>query len=420
MPIRPESTFRAWLSSMSDQIKQPTRTSLSTLRKWLKLTIFALFPAVALIASLEVILRITEASRPTKSSIPLPEELFGMLRPDATLMWSLVPSQEFRYANQSSGYRTNSLGLRSREISPEKQGNEYRILSLGESTTYGYGVANDETYSAQLETLLNAGDGEKEFQVINAGVPAWSSFQSLLFLKERGIKLEPDMVLLYNEFNDYLPTSYRSSSSTQKQGLSKTDREIYESILGKLSRSLLAHSAIFRFIQYRVETHRMNSATALQTQGDWPLDQTLGSQLGQIGMASNTEISPRLAQAGEIDETQLPRRVSPAERTQILLEIADFCDEHGIELVIIHPSYRFTQPHECLLTEFCSSQDVPMFDAHTSLHQPSLSPEEQFLDSLHPTPSAHAQVAADLFTFLQRSDSFPEVSEPQETVPKPQ
>lgn len=408
---------------MSDQIKQPTRTILSTLRKRLKLTIFALLPAVALIASLELILRITEASRPTKSSIPLPEELFGMLRPDATLMWSLVPSQKFKYANQSSGYRTNSLGLRSREISPEKQDNEYRILSLGESTTYGYGVANDETYSAQLETLLNAGDGKKEFQVINAGVPAWSSFQSLLFLKERGIKLEPDMVLLYNEFNDYLPTSYRSSSSTQKQGLSKTDREIYESFLGKLSRTLLAHSAIFRFIQYRIETHRMDSAIALQTQGDLPLDQTLNSQLGQIGMASNTEISPRLTQEGEsdeIDETQLPRRVSPAERTQILQEMADFCDEHGIELVIIHPSYRFTSPHECLLTEFCSSRGVPMFDAHASLHQPSLSPEEQFLDSMHPTPSAHAKVAADLFSFLQRSDSFPEVKEPQETAPTPQ
>lgn len=412
---------------MSDQIEQPSQTKsqskLSTLRRWLKLTIFALIPAVVLIASLEVILRITEASRPTQGSIPLPEELSGMLRPDATLMWSLVPSQDLEYANHPSGYRTNSMGLRSREISPEKKDNEYRILSLGESTTYGYGVANDETYSAQLEALLKAGGSEQEFRVINAGVPAWSSFQSLLFLKERGIKLKPDMVLLYNEYNDYLPTSYRTSNSTQNQGLSKTDREIYESFLGKLSRSLLAHSAIFRFIQYRVETHRMNSVSAMQTQADWMMDEEFGWQLEQIGMGANTGFLPRLAQEGEadaIDETQLPRRVSPTERKQILQEIADFCDEHGIELVIIHPSYRYTHPHECLLTEFCRSRGVPMFDAHESLHQPLLTSEQQFIDNLHPTASAHALLAADLFAFLQSNGYFPEIRASQETVSNPQ
>ncbi len=402
-----------WSLSMSTHLSHPLRSGRSTFRSWLKFTVFALLPAVALVSGLELILRLTEATRPTKSSIPLPEELAGMLRPDATLMWSLVPSQRYDYANQSAGYRTNSLGLRNREVSLDKRADEYRILSLGESTTYGYGVGNDDTYSARLEAMLNSEAGTKQqFQVINAGVPAWSSFQSLMFLKERGIKLKPDMVLFYHEFNDYLPTSYRSSGSTQKLGLSKSDREIYESLSGKLSRGLLAYSAIFRFIQYQIETQRMADVAASQGQDDRAIDPTLRSQLDQIG------ISPRLVgtQEGkpdEIDESQLPRRVSSAERRQILHEMADFCEEHGIQLVIIHPSYRFTQPHKCLLTEFCESRGIPLFDAHPSLHQPSLSLEEQFMDTMHPTAMAHAKIASDLYAFLWLHSALLGLSGPQ-------
>lgn len=379
----------------------------ATLKRWLKHVAFALFPAISLFTVVELVLRATEAARPSRQSIPLPEEDIGMLRPDAKLMWSLEPSMRRNYAGQEPGYCTNRLGLRSPELTIEKQPGTYRILSLGESTTHGYGVANNETYTEQLGLLLSASDPHKDIQVINAGVPAWSSFQSLLYLKEEGIKFKPDVVLFYHEFNDYLPSSWRSAESTKVVDLSKSDREIYESLSGTLSRTLLAHSAIFRFVQYRLETHRLSGVASSQNDDDRSFDLSLRVELGDIG------IPPRLldaqeGQKGTLDERELPRRVSSAERKQNLTELAEFCKANAITLVIIHPSYRFTKPHTCLLTEFCEENDVLLFDAHASLHQQELLPEDQFLDHVHPTPRAHAKLASDLFQFLARNRLLPQ------------
>lgn len=392
---------------MPDETVPPQGGKVPTSKRRLKYVIFALMPAVFLFAGLEIILRLTEQARPSRQSIPLPEELFGMLQPDAKLMWSLQPSITSDYAGQKNGYTTNRLGLRYREVSIRKNPGVFRILSLGESTTYGYGVADNETYSQQLEALLNASDPDIDFQVINAGVPAWSSFQSLIYLKEEGIKFEPDMVLFYHEFNDYLPTSWRSSDTTEQLGLSMTDRQIYESLSGTLSRTLLAHSAIFRFVQNRIENHRLNSVVGSQEEDDRSFDLNLRVKLDDIG------IPTRLAESEDgsmatLDESQLPRRVSSTERMQNLAELADFCKVNGIELVIIHPSYRFTEPHDCLLTEFCSEHEVQMFDAHPSLHQLEYSLDDQFLDNLHPTPPAHAKLAADLFQYLESNHLVPQ------------
>lgn len=394
--------------SMPEEAVPPSSKSLSVPRR-LKYIIFALIPAVLLFGGLELILRLTEEARPSRQSIPLPEELFGMLQPDATLMWSLQPSVTSDYGGKKDGYSTNRLGLRYREVSINKPPRTFRILSLGESTTYGYGVADDHTYSQQLEKLLNAADPELDFQVINAGVPAWSSFQSLIYLKEKGIKFDPDMVLFYHEFNDYLPTSWRSSDTTEQLGLSMTDREIYESFTGTLSRTLLAHSAIFRFVQNTVEKNRLDTVVASNQDDDRSFDTNLRVKLDDIGIPTRLVESEDGSMAN-LDESQLPRRVSSAERLQNLTELAEYCKQRGIELVIIHPSYRFTEPHDCLLTKFCRDHDVTLFDAHQSLHKVELPLDQQFLDNLHPTPRSHAQLAQDLFDFLEKNHLVPQAA----------
>ncbi len=50
---------------------------------------------------------------------------------------------------------TNSLGIRGKEISLEKPQDTYRILLLGDSMTFGWGVNEGETFAKILETNLN-------------------------------------------------------------------------------------------------------------------------------------------------------------------------------------------------------------------------------------------------------------------------
>ncbi|MCC6152119.1 MAG: SGNH/GDSL hydrolase family protein [Candidatus Hydrogenedentes bacterium] len=91
--------------------------------------------------------------------------------------------------------KISSQGLRDREVGPKRK-NETRILLLGDSFTYGFGVEFDNTIGQHLEDLLNRGDWSNHVTVINGGVEGYGPWQERILLNERGFALEPDIVLL--------------------------------------------------------------------------------------------------------------------------------------------------------------------------------------------------------------------------------
>ena len=80
---------------------------------------------------------------------------------------------------------TNSLGLRGSELEPKSN---YRILCLGESVTFGWGVKNAETYPSQLQKRLGV-------EVINAGIPAMKPSHMAKWLQRHGPTIGADLVL---------------------------------------------------------------------------------------------------------------------------------------------------------------------------------------------------------------------------------
>ena len=114
------------------------------------------------------------------------------------LGWANKPSIRLEYGKAE--YRVivehNSMGLRSPEVPERKPPDKVRTLVLGDSMTYGLGVENDETYSARLEQF------HPDLEVINGGVPAYSTGEELLFLQELGFDLSPDIVLIGFFWND--------------------------------------------------------------------------------------------------------------------------------------------------------------------------------------------------------------------------
>lgn len=100
--------------------------------------------------------------------------------------------------------RTNDLGLRNGPVGPRRPGVR-RILGLGDSFSYSNSVELHETFFKQLETMADAAGGE-EVEVINAAVPAYSTIQEYRYLRDEGLALVPDAVLLGfyvgNDFQD--------------------------------------------------------------------------------------------------------------------------------------------------------------------------------------------------------------------------
>lgn len=98
--------------------------------------------------------------------------------------------------------RTNSLGLRSPEITLAKPPDTFRILVLGDSVTFGWSLRGEDTYASQLASLLATLRPNQRVDVINAGVSGYGTWQELRWLQETGLALEPDVVIVQAHLND--------------------------------------------------------------------------------------------------------------------------------------------------------------------------------------------------------------------------
>jgi lysophospholipase L1-like esterase len=98
----------------------------------------------------------------------------------------------------------NSNGHRDDEMSVQKPPDERRILVLGDSATFGWGVDQGEDFSARLEAMLLEQRG-RTWQVINTGVNGYNSQQEAAFFLTEGILYDPDIVLLAYGANDVDP-----------------------------------------------------------------------------------------------------------------------------------------------------------------------------------------------------------------------
>jgi lysophospholipase L1-like esterase len=111
--------------------------------------------------------------------------------------------------------KINSLGFRDREISVQKPPGTYRIVALGDSTTFGWGAPFDQTYPKVLEKSLNENPPSpkwSKYEVINTGVGNYNTAQELAMLKQNGLRLDPDMVTIGWYINDAEPTPVPSNN----------------------------------------------------------------------------------------------------------------------------------------------------------------------------------------------------------------
>lgn len=97
-------------------------------------------------------------------------------------------------------YKTNKKGLRGTEYSYEKPSDVHRILMLGDSYLFGWGLNLDDTLPVILEKCLN-----KKYEVINAGIYGYNTVQEIEYLKREGIRYNPDVVIIYFVMNDIEP-----------------------------------------------------------------------------------------------------------------------------------------------------------------------------------------------------------------------
>jgi lysophospholipase L1-like esterase len=100
--------------------------------------------------------------------------------------------------------RTNSAGMRDRERPRAKPAGTLRIAAVGDSFTFGFGVAAEDAYPSVLETLLREGapPGGPRYEVLNFGVGGYSTQDEALVVRHKVVEWEPDLIVLGYVAND--------------------------------------------------------------------------------------------------------------------------------------------------------------------------------------------------------------------------
>lgn len=181
----------------------------------------------------EALARLDAAAWPFQAPMEVPDHL---AEKDASLRWLFSP-----------GAGRNSLGLRNREIGP-KDG-QTRILVLGDSLVWSGETSSKKLYTEVVQDELNE-RGERRIEVVNGGIPGYTTYQELEFLRLHGREIDADVVVLGFVFSDvyykYLHRPERGSllSIDPESGLQHFDPTSLPGSL--LRRSYALHWAFHR------------------------------------------------------------------------------------------------------------------------------------------------------------------------------
>ena len=117
--------------------------------------------------------------------------------------WTLQPNQEGYHLD--APVKVDRLGFRNDQIREDLPSDHVRIIALGDSHTFGFAIANKDTWPRQLEQRLQSEMAGQSIDVINGGIEALAIEQELQSFEDHLLSLKPQIVILAYYWND-MPT----------------------------------------------------------------------------------------------------------------------------------------------------------------------------------------------------------------------
>ena len=285
--------------------------------------------------------------------------------------------------------RINTHGFRDRELVVPKPEGEFRILVLGDSITWGDYLPAEEVYVERLEARLRA-QGVDRVEVVNAGVGDMGLRGEVDLLLDRGLVVEPDMVVVGFYLNDSRPPWGFPAERGHRGWLRRHSM---------LANRLYDWALLRRWLQERGEG-RLAWVTAA-SQLDWKHDP------GQF---------LELAELAQYDWGAAWRAESWIEIDAQLARLEQLGDRHGFRVVLVALPVAFqvqasfvedTPQRE--LAALAKSRGFEFIDLLPTLRKHA--DERLFFDHCHPTPRGNDVIAQALQSFL--APTLPRSATPQ-------
>lgn len=139
----------------------------------------------------------------------------------------------------------NNLGLRGPDTTLEKPPGVFRIIGVGDSITFGYGVRVEDTFLKVLERNLNeSAPANLRYEVINAGIPATGLEYYTHFIENDAPAMHPDLLVVCMALNDIDPQ------------LDPEPREphIQPTVFRSINGFFLTHSSLYTILYVRAKS----------------------------------------------------------------------------------------------------------------------------------------------------------------------
>ncbi|MBU0635370.1 MAG: hypothetical protein KKB82_08815 [Candidatus Omnitrophica bacterium] len=244
--------------------------------------------------------------------IILPDSKLNMLesvslicQEDYDLIWR--QRQNLKTIFRGTAVCTNSLGLRQREIEKNKPLGVYRIICMGASSTFGWGVEAGNAYPFILNQTLDRDIGAKKAEVINAGQIGYTTYQAKIYLQKHLLALSPNMVTVAHVLNDVDRCRFFRNEKLKDNQLSK----------------LAPLTVAFRNVLYKSRLYFILRRIVSRIYG------------------KNERISAALLRK-IFDQSKI--RVSPEDFRNNLEEIIDICRVNNIKLMFIKMPVNLPKP----------------------------------------------------------------------------
>lgn len=243
----------------------------------------------------------------------------GMFISDPERDYKLAPNfqAEAKTPEYSALIKTNSLGLRDSQEYGKKGIQTHRIVVLGDSFVMGVGVNVEETFVKALERRLRENADKRNYEVINTGVPGYNTRHELAYLRNDGMLLQPDSLILGFYIGNDIHDNYQDVRLRAINGYLQKDGETTGRLPASIRLFLETRSHLYRFL--------------------WPYVRRVTDKSFAKGEAQELAF---LAKIYAKEEDEQARAMWRATKIR-LRELANFALQHSLPLTVVIITDRY-------------------------------------------------------------------------------
>lgn len=297
---------------------------------------------------------------------------------------SRVLIKNHRISGRDVLMEVNSLGFRDTELPDAKGADEFRILVLGDSITWGDYLPREETYVEAAESRLQQVLPSRRISVINAGVGDIGLKEEIDILEERGLKAHPDLVVVAFYLNDSRPPWGFPGELGAK---------------GWLRRHSLLADTIYTNLKLR---------RFVREQGEERLGWTEAMQ--DLSWMGDREKFLRLAGQARFDWGAAWEETSWETVERELDRLQALAGEHGFRAAIaafpnalqVYTDFLEDRPQN-KMQALCAKRGIPFLDLLPPLREYHRVEKNIYFDWCHPTAKTSREIGRRLSSFLAKT-----------------